>query len=90
MKIDKAKHLLEEMELEAFMDMGNIPPLDETHIQNLLENPPMLCEGGCSDEEGTCKCIRTVFKHYTHYQHYLALIKNDIELAFVDLLNKGR
>ena len=83
--------MLEEMELEAFMDMENIPPLDETHIKNLIENPPMLCEGGCSDEdEGTCKCIRTVFKHYTHYQHYLALIKNDIELAFVDLLNKGR
>ena len=84
------KREIETLEIDAFMDSNNVPPLDENHIQNIINNPPMLCEGGCSEDTEYCKCIRTVFQHYSHYEHYLAVIKNEMEDTFVELLFKKR
>jgi len=83
----------EQKEYEAFMDTTNVPPIDETQMQYLLKNPPILCEGedACTKyyEHGDrCRCIRTVFKWNAHYEHYLNLVKAEVEHAFTDLITK--
>ena len=34
------------------------------------------------------KCILSIFPHITHYEHYLELVKDKVESAFVDLIGK--
>ena len=67
----------------------NVPPIDEQHIRDLIDNPPMLC-GDCEcpqDFEGNyCRCITAVFQHEEHYLLYKKLIKQKIESAFVGLI----
>ena len=40
------------------------------------------------DERNYCKCIKSIFRHQTHYEHYLELVKLKVESAFVDLILK--
>ena len=83
-------------EMEIFFNDDLAPPIDEEFMQQLLENPPKLCKDfgtPCSEydeTEGRCKCIRTVFKHNKHYQHYLSLVKAKVERSFVELISKKR
>ena len=85
----------EQKELEAFMDTSKVSPIDEKLMQDLLKNPPMFCENKdtCSSyiENGDrCRCIRSVFKHNAHYEHYLNLVKDELEHSFIDLISKQR
>jgi len=77
---------------DYFYQTDNIPPIDVEQMQDFLDNPPLLCgdEDCPRNYEGTyCRCITTVFKHETHYKHYLGLIKVKVESAFVDLIQKN-
>ena len=74
-----------------FYQTDDIPPIDVEQMKDLLENPPMLCgEGGCpmDEERNCCRCIKSIFKHQTHYEHYLELVKLKVESAFIDLIKK--
>ena len=76
---------------DHFYQRDNIPPIDNEHMEDLLENPPMLCgDRDCPvDTYGRkCRCLLSVFPHETHYEHYLELVKHKIESAFVDLIQK--
>lgn len=77
---------------DYFYQTDDIPPIDNEHMQDLLENPPMLCgdKWDCpvNNEGKKCRCILSVFPHETHYEHYLELVKHKIESAFVDLIQK--
>ncbi len=83
-------------EMKIFFDDDLAPPIDDAWMEELLQNPPKLCKDlgtVCSDYErtdGNCKCIRTVFKHNKHYQHYLKLVKEKVERSFVELISKKR
>ena len=60
-------------------------------MRDLLAHPPKWCgEEGCPMDEHRkhCKCIKTIFVHETHYEHYLELVKRKVESAFVDLILK--
>ena len=79
------------MKDDYFYQTDNIPPIDVEQMRDLLETPPMLCgEEGCpmDDERNYCKCIKSIFRHQTHYEHYLELVKLKVESAFVDLILK--
>jgi hypothetical protein len=80
------------MKDDYFYQRENIPSIDERHMEQLLEHPPILCrEMNCPEDSYTgrkCKCILSVFPHITHYEHYLELVKDKVESAFVDLIGK--
>ncbi|MDA9001454.1 hypothetical protein N9J66_05295 [Gammaproteobacteria bacterium] len=76
-----------------FYQTDHIPSIDIEHMENVLENPPLLC--GCNecpqDIEGNyCKCILDVFPHESHYKHYLELVKLKAESLIVDLILKDK
>ena len=87
-------HDKEQTELDAFMDPNNVPPIDEEQMQGLLKNPPMYCEDketSCISymENGErCRCIRSIFKHNKHYEHYKNKVKDELEHAFIDLISE--
>ena len=79
------------MKDDYFYQTDNIPPIDVEQISVLFEYPPMFCgEEGCpmDYERNSCKCIKSIFRHQTHYEHYLELVKLKVESAFVDLILK--
>ena len=85
----------EQKELDRFMDDTFAPPIDDEHMKQLLETPPMLCSEpeNCKSREYSgelCKCIRSVFLHNSHYEHYKKLVKNQINASFVELISKNR
>ena len=74
-----------------FYQTDSIPPIDAEQMRDFLETPPMLCgEENCpmDNEKNYCRCIKTIFKHQTHYETYLELVKLKVESAFVDLILK--
>jgi len=75
---------------DHFYQEDNIPPIDLTEMDALLKNPPVLCgKTTCPTDKETgtyCRCILSVFKHRTHYDFYLTLVKEKVEHAFVDLI----
>ena len=85
----------EQNELDRFMDDAFAPPIDDEQMKQLLKTPPMLCDepemckSRCYSGE-RCKCIRSVFLHNSHYEHYKELVKNKINASFVDLISKKR
>ena len=76
---------------DYFYQTDDIPPIDIEQMKDLLAHPPKWCgEEGCPMDEHRkhCKCIKTIFVHETHYEHYLELVKRKVESAFVDLILK--
>ena len=76
---------------DYFYQTDSIPPIDVEQMKDLLESPPMLCgEEDCpvDGERNCCRCIKSIFKHKSHYEHYLELVKLKVESAFVDLILK--
>tara|TARA_B100001109_G_C18669450_1_gene383434 strand:+ start:121 stop:381 length:261 start_codon:yes stop_codon:yes gene_type:complete len=76
---------------DYFYQTDDIPPIDIEQMRDLLAHPPKWCgEEGCPMDEHRkhCKCIKTIFVHETHYEHYLELVKRKVESAFVDLILK--
>ena len=60
----------EQIEMDAFMDTSNVPPIDEEQMQDLLQHPPVRCEDKehCMSylENGErCRCIRSIFQATT-------------------------
>lgn len=100
-KKDKNKHItiidaeyLEQQELKVWCDPINIPDIDEQEMQNILDNPPVLCDEleACYSHEISgdyCRCIRSVFKHEEHYLHFLDLVRNRLQQGFEGILTKG-
>ena len=84
---------LEIAELDAWRNPFDIPEIDMEQIKFLLENPPKFCneQDHCISyqmSKDKCRCTRTLFKHETHYELYLALVKERIEQGFGELISK--